>query len=79
MTKYTIKAIKTYEIRDLGTELFETLVSDNIDVDYELDYYELSAAEKLAVLKIAEEQFTKALNIERMEILKNERGAEYEK
>ena len=58
-------AKKEFEIRDLGTEALEFILNnDNLDEDYELSYYDLSAPEKLAILQVIKKQFEQAIEEE---------------
>lgn len=56
---------KNFEIRDLGAEALEFILNnDNLDEDYELSYYELSAPKKLTILQAIKKQFEQAIEEE---------------
>lgn len=52
---------KEYEIRNLGEEMLEFALNDEIDEDYQLYYRDLTTTEKLLFLKGIQKQFNAAV------------------
>lgn len=62
---------KDFEIRDLGAEALEFILNnDNLDEDYELSYYDLSAPEKLNILQVIQKQFEQAIEEEVKDVVR---------